>query len=73
MKTRAKLKEIEPQYNELVKNRGATIENVIRIGRHERMHYLLEDADFSQYRIKKLIMESEEDAKTVLQERELTG
>jgi len=36
---------------------------VVRIGRKERdSHYLFEDADFSKYRIQKLIEEGEKDA-----------
>ena len=34
------------------------------------MHFLLEDADFSNYRIKKLIEEGEEDAETTLNKEE---
>jgi hypothetical protein len=37
------------------------------------MHYLFEDADFSAYRIKKLIREGEEDARRVLQEEDQKG
>jgi hypothetical protein len=33
------------------------------------MHFLLEDADFSIYRIKKLIKEGEEDAERVLNKK----
>ena len=33
------------------------------------MHFLLEDADFSGYRIKKLIEEGEEDAETTLNKK----
>jgi hypothetical protein len=42
---------------------GASITNLVRIGRRERsLHYLFEDADFSTYRIKKLIADGEKDA-----------
>ena len=61
-KSKAKFKEIESEYNELVHGYGAVIEEVTRIGRKEKMHYLFEDGDFSAYRIKKLIREGEEDA-----------
>jgi NTE family protein len=61
-KSKAKFKEIESEYNELVHGYGAVIEDVMRIGRKEKMRYLFEDGDFSAYRIKKLIREGEEDA-----------
>jgi NTE family protein len=64
-KSKAKFKEIEAEYNELVHGYGALIEEVTRIGRKEKMHYLFEDGDFSAYRIKKLIREGE-DAEIVL-------
>jgi len=69
-KSKAKFKEIESEYNELVHGYGAVIEEVIRIGRIEKMHYLFEDGDFSAYRVKKLIREGEEDAmKALTQEK----
>ena len=67
-KSKAKFKEIESEYNELVHGYGAVIEEVTRIGRKEKMHYLFEDGDFSAYRIKKLIREGEEDAEKALSE-----
>jgi NTE family protein len=67
--TKAKLKELEPEYYELVQRRGAAIKETIRIGRVEKLHYLLEDTDFSPYRIKKLISEGEQDAKRILKEK----
>ena len=67
-KSRAKFKEIESEYNELISGYGGVIEQVTRIGRKEKeLHYLYEDGDFSAYRIKKLIREGEEDAKNVIQ------
>ena len=68
-KIKAKFKEIESEYNELLHGYGAVIEEVTRIGRKEKMHYLFEDGDFSAYRIKKLIREGEEDAEKALSER----
>jgi len=67
-KSKMKFKEIEAEYNELVHGYGAVIEEVTRIGRKEKMHYLFEDGDFSAYRIKRLIREGEEDAEKVLSE-----
>ena len=63
---KARIKEIEPEYNVLVKRIGRSIKDVIRIGRREMLHYLLEDADFSVYRVKKLIAEGEKDAAHIL-------
>ncbi len=65
-KSKARFKEIESEYSELVHGYGAVIEEVTRISRTEKMHFLFEDSDFSAYRIKKLIREGEEDAKKVL-------
>jgi NTE family protein len=62
----ARIKEIEPEYNVLVKRIGRSIKDVIRVGRRETLHYLLEDADFSRYRVKKLIAQGEKDAEHVL-------
>lgn len=70
-KTRTRLKELEPEYDELAQRRGAIVKELTRIGRREKMHFLLEDADFSQYRIKKLIKEGEEDAEIALNKKEL--
>lgn len=71
-RTRTRLvKELEPEYYELAQRRGAIVKGLIRIGRRERMHFLLEDADFSNYRIKKLIEEGEEDADRALNKKEL--
>ena len=58
--------EIEPEYDVLVKRIGRSIKEVVRIGRRETLHYLLEDADCSVYRIKKLIAEDEKDAEHIL-------
>jgi NTE family protein len=68
-RTRARLKELEPEYYELTQRRGAIVKELTRIGRLEKMHFLLEDADFSIYRIKKLIKEGEEDAERVLNKK----
>jgi NTE family protein len=53
---KTKFKEIEPEYNVLVKRIGRSIKELVRI----------EDADFSVYRIKKLIAEGEKDAGHIL-------
>jgi len=62
-----KLKEIESEYHSLNQKHGASITDLVRIGRREgTLHYLLEDADFSTYRIKKLIAEGEKDVDHIL-------
>lgn len=67
--TKKKLEELDSEYNQITKKHGAAITDVIRIGRKEEdLHYLLEDADFSKYRIKKLIKDGEKDAERVIME-----
>jgi NTE family protein len=66
-KTKEKLQKLDEDYNPIIKKHGAAITDVIRIGRKEEdLHYLLEDADFSKYRIKKLISQGERDAEKVI-------
>ena len=70
-KTKEKLKELDKEYHSLTKKHGASITDVVRIGRKEEdLHYILEDADFSKYRIKKLINEGERDAEKAIKEKE---
>ena len=65
--TREKLDELNSNYRSLTQSHGAAITDVVRIGRKERdSHYLFEDADFSKYRIQKLIEEGEKDAEIEL-------
>ena len=65
--TKNKLKGIELEYHSLNQKHGASITDLVRIGRREgSLHYLFEDADFSTYRIKKLIAEGEKDVDHVL-------
>ncbi|MDN5846648.1 MAG: patatin-like phospholipase family protein [Candidatus Nitrosocosmicus sp.] len=67
--TKDMLNELGREYNELTQKHGAAIIDVTRIGRKERdSHYLFEDADFSKYRIKKLIEEGEKDAENKIRE-----
>lgn len=65
-KTRGMLDEIAPEYHDLAQRRGAVIKNVTRIGRREIMHYLFEDADFSEYRIRKLMAEGEQESEMII-------
>jgi NTE family protein len=66
-KTKEKLQKLDEDYNPIIEKHGAAITDVLRIGRKENdLHYLLEDADFSKYRIKKLISQGEKDAEHVI-------
>lgn len=61
--TKKKILQLDSEYASLTKQYGAAITNVIRIGRKEKdSHYMFEDADFSRYRVKKLIEKGERDA-----------
>jgi len=65
--TREKIKKLDHEYFELIHKYGAAVTDVIRVGREEKdSHYMLEDADFSRYRIKKLISKGEKDAELVI-------
>jgi NTE family protein len=66
-KTKEKLKELSNEYDSLNEKYGAAITDVIRIDKKEdSLHYLYEDADFSTYRIKKLISQGEKDAEKAI-------
>jgi NTE family protein len=68
--TKEKLKELDPEYKSLTQTHGAAITDVVRIGRKENdLRYIYEDADFSAYRIKKLIAEGEKDADHAISKR----
>lgn len=64
--TKANLKKVHQEFEEIVNKKGATVQDVIRITRSEEMHYLLEDADFSKHRVDKLIQEGEQDCENAL-------
>ncbi|MDR4492382.1 MAG: patatin-like phospholipase family protein [Candidatus Nitrosocosmicus sp.] len=74
-KTKEKLKELEDEYHRTVQKHGTSVVNVTRIGRNEdnTFHYLFEDADFSKYRIEKLMLEGEKDAMNILESKERTN
>lgn len=73
-KTKEKLKELDEEYNSITEKHGASLTDVIRIGRKEdKLHYLLEDADFSKYRIKELIAEGEKNADQVISKNKETN
>jgi len=63
---KAKLAKIEQEYHKLACERGAIINQIIRVQRHEHSHFLFEDADFSIATIRELIDMGEKDAKTAL-------
>lgn len=68
---RKEFDKLEPEYQKLATERGAIIEDVIRIERKEESHFLLEDADFSRATIQKLIKEGEEDAENILKNNKI--
>ncbi|AIF85472.1 putative esterase of the alpha-beta hydrolase superfamily [Candidatus Nitrososphaera evergladensis SR1] len=61
---------IEPEYHKLADARGAIIDEITKIERREKVHFLFEDADFSLATIKNLIKQGEEDAEKVIVEKE---
>jgi NTE family protein len=60
--SQARLMKIEREYHRLAQERGAIIDEIVKIERSEDVHFLFEDADFSRATIKKLISQGEEDA-----------
>jgi len=68
-KTKERLLNVESKYHKLALDRGALIEDIIRIERREETHFLFEDADFSIDTIKKLIRQGEQDAEKALTKR----
>jgi NTE family protein len=61
-----KLAAIEEEYNKLAHQRGAVIQNIVRIERTEDSRFLFEDADFSFETIKKLIIQGYNDTEKAL-------
>jgi NTE family protein len=57
---------IEREYHRVAQERGAIIDEIVKIERSEDLHFIFEDADFSQATIKKLISQGERDAEKVL-------
>lgn len=64
--SQARFMKIEREYHRLAQDRGAIIDEIVKIERSEALHFLFEDADFSQATIKKLISQGEEDAEKAL-------
>ena len=61
--------QIEKEYHKLATDRGAIIEQIIKVERKEDVRYIFEDADFSLATIQKLIKQGEDDAEKILQEK----
>ncbi|AIF84782.1 putative esterase of the alpha-beta hydrolase superfamily [Candidatus Nitrososphaera evergladensis SR1] len=61
-----KFLEIEKKYHRVARERGAIIENVVKIERKEDIPFIFEDADFSIATIRKLIRKGEQDAEQAL-------
>jgi NTE family protein len=61
-----KFTKIEEEYDKLAHQRGAIIQEIVRIERTEESRSLFEDADFSDETIKKSIMQGERDAEKAL-------
>jgi NTE family protein len=61
--------QIEKEYHKLATDRGAIIEEIIKVERKEDVRYIFEDADFSLATIQKLIKQGEDDAEKILQEK----
>lgn len=61
-----RFEKIEPEYHKLACDRGAIIEDIIRIERKEESHFIFEDADFSPGTIKSLIEQGQKDAEAIL-------
>ncbi|OLD32109.1 MAG: hypothetical protein AUI61_03490 [Thaumarchaeota archaeon 13_1_40CM_2_39_13_2] len=66
--SKAKISRIEQEYQKLAGERGAIIDQIVRIQRQEDSHFLFEDADFSITTIKQLIEKGERDAAEKLAE-----
>ena len=65
-KKKEEFAKIEKRYQRVARERGAIIENVVKIERKEDVPFIFEDTDFSISTIRKLIREGEEDAEQVL-------
>lgn len=59
---------IQKEYHEIAQERGAIIDQIVRIQRKEDSHFLFEDADFSITTIKNLMENGERDATLALSE-----
>jgi NTE family protein len=64
--SQSRFMKIEREYHRVAQERGAIIDEIVKIERSEDLHFIFEDADFSQTTIKKLISQGERDAEKVL-------
>lgn len=69
--SRLKIANLEQEYNRLASDRGAIIEQIIRIKRREHSHFLFEDADFSLDTIRGLIDRGDRDTEDALSLNEI--
>lgn len=60
--SKTKFSSIEEEYHKVAQERGAIIDQIVRIQREEDSHFLFEDADFSITTIKNLMEQGERDA-----------
>ena len=67
---KARFLKLEKEYHELADQRGAIIDDIVRIERSEDIHFLFEDADFSYATIKKLIRQGQDDTERELKAHE---
>jgi precorrin-6B methylase 2 len=58
-KLKSEFLEIKSEYEKMVSHRGAIILDIIQIERKKKTHSLFEDADFSESKIKSLILQGE--------------
>lgn len=63
-----KFSNIKKEYHEIAQERGAIIDQIVRIQRKEDSHFLFEDADFSITTIKNLMEQGERDTILALSE-----
>lgn len=61
-----KFAKIAEEYDKLAHQRGAIIQEIVRIERIEESRWLFEDADFSEKTIRRSIMQGERDAEKAL-------
>jgi len=66
--SRTKFSNIQKEYHEIAQERGAIIDQIVRIQRKEDSHFLFEDADFSITTIKNLMEQGERDTILALSE-----
>ncbi len=64
-KQKQRFEKIESEYHKLACDRGAIIQKITKIERHEESHYIFEDADFSLSTITQLIKQGNVDAEKV--------